>query len=234
MNVIDFARVADRLSDSHKAIRQLIHDTSALHSAHTDLKVAHDLAARFIEFDQIESLPRAVVEDCSLALLCSAIIFYARATKSHSNHRKTFDIRSQMDDMEKDRHDLIVRLRDDAIAHYGPGELGSTTVRKDWLLFCPEHLKPLSVSKNIVGSQSLAHLVRQQSQRALILMQRLYERKQSQLFDQINELAEDETFLAAWNASEMSLAEAVGEEMASQIESGPFVGTARLHEGSSR
>lgn len=230
MNVVDFARVADLLPDSHKAVRHLIHDTIALHSAHTDLKMAHDFAARFIEIDQAQGLPRSLVEDCGLALLCSAIVFYARATKTQSDHRKTFDIRSQMDDAEKLRHDMLVALRDDAIAHYGPGELGSATVREDWLMFSPTHLKPLCVSRNIAGSQNLGHLIRQQSQRAVILMQRLFDKKQRQLVNRINELVEDNTFLAAWDAAEIRLADAVGEEMATQIESGPFVGTSRLHE----
>jgi hypothetical protein len=45
---------------------------------------------------------------------------------------------------------------------------------------------------------------------------------------------EDETFLAAWDAAEVELAHAVGEQMAAQIESGPFVGTSRLHEQGQR
>jgi hypothetical protein len=230
MNVVDFARVADRLPDSHKVVRQLIRDTSALHSAHTDLKMAHDFAVRFIEMDQADELPRSFVEDCGLALLCSAIVFYTRATKSQSDHRKTFDMRAQMDDLEKGRHDMLVRLRDDAIAHYGPGDLGSATVREDWLFFSPVHLKPLGVSRNIAGSRNLAHVIREQSQRAVILTQRLFEMKQGRLVDQINDLAEDETFLAAWDAGEIRLADAVGEQMAAQIERGPFIGTSRLHE----
>lgn len=228
--VVDLRFVAEKLPLARKEFRQLVGDARALHSAHSDLKISHDLAARLLQLDDAQGLPADFVEDCGLALLCSAIVFYARATKSASDHRKTFDIRPKMDAEERERHDMLVRLRDDAFAHYGPSELGTATVRSDWLLFSLKHEKLLAVSRNIVGSKSLARLIREQSQRALILMQRLYEEKQAQLLKAVGGLADDEEFGAAWNSATSALREVVGGEMAAQIDAGSPDGMRRLSE----
>jgi hypothetical protein len=55
------------------------------------------------------------------ALLSQAIIIYSRATKSRSRHRSFVPVQKGMPGNLRAIHDRVVRLRDDAIAHYGPG-----------------------------------------------------------------------------------------------------------------
>lgn len=56
------------------------------------------------------------------ALVTSAIILYGRATQTTSKHRRPIPIVSRYDDQQKAAHDRLLRLRNDAIAHYGPAE----------------------------------------------------------------------------------------------------------------
>jgi hypothetical protein len=224
----DLLRLSELLPATDKRLRQLISDTHALHSAHSDLKLATDFAARLITLQTTSQLPREFTEDCCLALMCSAIVFYARATKSDSDHRKTFDLRRLMDEHERENHDLICRLRDDAMAHYGPGEIGSVTVREDRLFVSAADNKVLCTTRNIAGSETLAHVIRQQSQRSLLLMQRLFEQKQLELIDALNRAAECDGFLVTWDDARVDLREALGTTMAEKILSGPRVGTRRL------
>lgn len=232
MEVVDLSRFAAALPAGHEPLKQLIKDTIDVHSAHSDLKIAHDSAARFIDLNRSKGFPREFVEDCGLSLLVTGIIFYTRATKSGSEHRKTFDLRPKFDELEHQNHDLLVRLRDDAMAHYGPGKLGAETVREDSLYFAIPQQKLFSTSRNICGSENLGHLIRRQSQRALILMQRLYEEKQVKLLDWLKELPDTETIAAALQSAIFDLKNLIGDEMADQIGIGPFVGTKRLSGGS--
>ncbi|MEO6432530.1 MAG: hypothetical protein ABIO29_00940 [Sphingomicrobium sp.] len=234
MDVIDLSEFATTLPEGHEALRRSIKDTIDVHSAHSDLKIAHDSAARFISLNKSEAFPREFVEDCGLALLVTGILFYVRATKSSSDHRKTFDLRARFDDLERQDHDLLVRLRDDALAHYGPGQLGTETIREDSLFFSISVQKLFSTSRNICGSDSLGHTIRRQSQRALILMQRLYEQKQIILLGQLKDLPASEAIDAAFQSAIFQLSTLVGPEMANQIESGPFVGAKRLSGGTKK
>jgi hypothetical protein len=55
------------------------------------------------------------------ALLSQAIILYARAAKSRSRHRTFVPLQRGMPPELRLIHDKVVQLRDDAIAHFGPG-----------------------------------------------------------------------------------------------------------------
>jgi hypothetical protein len=56
------------------------------------------------------------------ALLSQAIILYTRAAKSRSNHRAFVPLQRNLPPELRPIHDNVVRLRDDAIAHFGPGQ----------------------------------------------------------------------------------------------------------------
>jgi hypothetical protein len=55
------------------------------------------------------------------ALLNNALVLYVRATKTTSDERGTFDLRSRVSEDEKAVHEELVDLRDKAIAHFGSG-----------------------------------------------------------------------------------------------------------------
>ena len=56
-----------------------------------------------------------------LALLNNALVLYARATKTTSKQRGTFDLRSSFSEEQKVVHEELCDLRDHAIAHFGSG-----------------------------------------------------------------------------------------------------------------
>lgn len=55
------------------------------------------------------------------ALLCNALVHYARATKTHSEERPNLDLRSKFNPQQKTVHQELIDLRDKAIAHFGSG-----------------------------------------------------------------------------------------------------------------
>jgi hypothetical protein len=121
MDVIDLEKLAGELPVELIRTRNLILSVLDIHSARSDLRVAADLSARAIAMiDDPPDIEPKAYEDIILALTSSAIIYYAKATKSGSDHRGTFDIRAYFDEREKATHTDLCKLRDDAVAHYGP------------------------------------------------------------------------------------------------------------------
>ena len=102
---------------------QKIETARDLQSLHTDLKIAgetmHALQADLTISAGPNDHGRQVTQ---LALIQNAILLYARATKSASKTRKTYQIDQKFTYDEKLVHAEIVGLRDDAIAHYGNGK----------------------------------------------------------------------------------------------------------------
>src|SRR5689334_14863127 len=98
-----------------------IKDALDMTSAHTDLVIALetlDALDALLAAPPTDDTPRAAAES---ALLSAAVVLYARATKTQSDARKTFDKSTNFTAEEKAVHQELVDLRDDAIAHFGPG-----------------------------------------------------------------------------------------------------------------
>jgi hypothetical protein len=92
-----------------------------LASAHTDLTIALeslDALSTLLDSQHSEDFGRAVTES---ALLNNAVVLYARATKTNSDERGPFDLRTRLSVEEKVVHQELVDLRDKAIAHFGSG-----------------------------------------------------------------------------------------------------------------
>jgi hypothetical protein len=90
-------------------------------SAHTDLVIALetlDALDALLAAPPADDTPRAAAES---ALLNTAVVLYARATKTQSDARKTFDNSANFTAEEKAVHQEPIDLRDDAIAHFGSG-----------------------------------------------------------------------------------------------------------------
>lgn len=228
---IDLVAFSDSLTDEHKRLRGLIRDVRDTHSAYSDLRVAADLAGRAIDLANVAGqLPPQLVEDHTLALLSTAIITYSRATSTTSDHRKTFDLRSRFDENELRDHNLICKLRDDGFAHYGPGglELG-TAIRDDRLILPAGDQHVIFASKHFVRSNSLAHVVRRQAQRAALLTLRSVRDRESAMVQALNaETAKDPSFATMARNFEVNLAEVFGSlELANRILAGPRVGSPR-------
>jgi hypothetical protein len=218
--VVDLAEFGRRVSPQHRALKGLIKDTLDVFSALNDFKLAAEFAARSAAFQEpgTYSVDEPAAEECSMALLGSAIVFYGRAAKNTSKHRKTFDLRKHFDEVEQENHDLICRLRDDAIAHYGPGELpDNALLRVDKAFMVKRTGQLLFISRSISGSLPLANVVRAQSQRALIIAQRLHEERQEELLDVLHaEVPNDGSLWAAWKQSITDLSEGMGDASAAE------------------
>jgi catechol 2,3-dioxygenase-like lactoylglutathione lyase family enzyme len=242
MRGIDLLAFADALCEvdgDATRIANLIRTTSDLHSAYSDLKMAADFATRALGFEQVEEsleLPSDFVDDCCLALICSAIVFYARATQSESDHRKTFDIRPKLDPSELAEHRLICELRDDAIAHYGPGNLNEDVQLREDRIFLPEGGQNLMFASRQMGrSTSLADLIRRQAQRALLIMLRLFQDREAKMVEALNVAIDANPKIADLAGRfERDLNEAFGSAEAAAIAlAAPRVGTRRI-EGTCR
>lgn len=121
----NLSALADRLESEgkHAPLVGLIRKARDLQSAHTDLKIASDALAALTNDLLTSTGPndhqRQIMQ---MSLLHLAIVQYARATKTTSNKRRTYDISSKLNAQEKTIHEEIVDLRDDAVAHYGTGK----------------------------------------------------------------------------------------------------------------
>lgn len=151
------------LEERHRPLAKKIQRACDLHSLSIDLAMALEA------LDAFDRLLAKDVEDFDThalksALLNNALILYARATKSGSNVRKPFDVRSKLTEAQKTIHRELIELRDDAVAHFGSG--GS--YRGEWqatlvvLQIKDGAAKPGVATKRQVFDKSLARRLRQQ------------------------------------------------------------------------
>jgi len=123
LNVVDLVQFANQLPKKHKDLAHKIRHLRDVQSIHTGLRIAQDFASSIsaIRHSALSAERNELTENIMLALLNSAIVFYVRATKSGSRHRRTFDLRSGFSADQRADHATLCDLRDDAIAHFGPG-----------------------------------------------------------------------------------------------------------------
>jgi hypothetical protein len=228
--VVDLGEFRDLLAPKYRALKQCINDALDVHSACSDLKLAAEFAARSAEMAKDSPLDREAAEECTMALLCSAIIFYGRAIKNRSKHRKTFDLRNHFDARELENHDLICRLRDDAIAHYGPGRLtDQVLLREDKAFVAVETGQLMFATRNICSSESLSKIVLAQAQRASIVAQRLHEERQEILLDALHEAIVDPVIAQAWHDAIRDLSSGMGDDRAAaELRALPRTGIHRI------
>jgi len=96
LKAVDLQAVAYALPDKRKKLRQLIEHYRDIHSAYSDLSTAFEMlhglrSAEAAANDGVEWAGSAIT-----ALTYSAIILYARATKTKGLGRHTFDIRTML------------------------------------------------------------------------------------------------------------------------------------------
>lgn len=230
MNVIDLPRFAVELPEGFERLRGLIDSILDLHSAWSDLRIASDQAFQAVAM--LGQRPQQMdpsFQDRLLALVSSAVIYYVRATKSSSDHRRTFDIRSHFEANESSVHQRLCNLRDDAVAHYGPGLLtDDVKLRSDHLVVANTG-RLVGISRHTYAAPEFVASLARQAQRAVLIMQRLFHEREALLVDELNAHSDDPALDAAKTASTVDLGEAIGDpEMARRILDGPQVGHLRL------
>jgi hypothetical protein len=117
---------------AYKKCAGLIEKTWATQSALTDLEYAKARLLALSELVKERQIETAVEQDkatagISSSLFMAAIIFYCRGTDTGSNHRKRVPIADRYTPEQKIVHREIMKLRNDALAHYGPGTSGRPT-----------------------------------------------------------------------------------------------------------
>jgi hypothetical protein len=116
--------LADRLFEE----KRLLPLAGKIRRARDVCSLVVDLMMAAESLDALETLlanPTEVYDFNALtaqsALLNYALVLYARATKTDSDERGGFDLRSRFNDQEKLTHQELSDLRDQAIAHFGSG-----------------------------------------------------------------------------------------------------------------
>lgn len=112
----------------YRKLKGLIEQAMSARSAQSDLIHAAqyvDLLLARLEQPRPE-VTRHAEAMIDHAILAYAIILYARATKTRSKHRVTFDDITRSLTMEESiLHKQLTELRDEAIAHFGTGPVGA-------------------------------------------------------------------------------------------------------------
>ena len=187
----NLSALADRLYREKRMMPLVskIRRSRDMHSLSTDLVMALESLDALEALLTIHTDPndhsKLITES---ALLNNAVVLYVRATKTESQERGGFDLRSRFNEVEKLVHKELSDLRDAAIAHFGSG--GS--YKGEWqaelviLQFSGEDAKPGVATRRQTVDRNLAHRARAQIERALCLMRQLYHERLAEVTDEIN------------------------------------------------
>jgi hypothetical protein len=123
------------------------------------------------------------------ALLNNALVLYVRATKTTSELRDRFDLRSRFSEEERVAHKELVDLRDRAIAHFGTGGSYSGEWQAELVVlqFKGEVAKPAVITRQQMVDRKLAKRARKQIEVAHSLLRALTLEKLDEVTDEINE-----------------------------------------------
>jgi hypothetical protein len=148
--------------------------------------------------------------NAALALINAAIILYARATKTASNHRRSLGFLKHFSDDEKAAHAHLIALRDDAIAHFGPG---ATLEGQTWhteAIFIPldvqDDLRILTASRRLLKQRQLQDLAKAQIGAALKIAEAETSKRNADVVLELNVLSQDTDFLASTTEHHIDLA----------------------------
>lgn len=219
---INLRELATKIAHTHRKTSLKIVQLSDLSSIKIDLCFADDQIRLLSEAREAALRSEAGTADqiVPMALLISAVVLYARATKSKSNHRMTFDIRTKFSDVEKARHVAICALRDDALAHFGPGMgEGSDALQQDgvFAIFDEDRgaLQIATMSRRKVIDLSLVDLIVAQIQRAILVVEQQIQTRREAVAEELMELLiSGEIPMEIWRSCEFDLMELFGDEEA--------------------
>jgi hypothetical protein len=207
---IDLGALARHLAgeNRHRRLVGAIEKVVACHSLRSDLDIARETLDALdgllsVELESRET-KRRIVEH---ALLCSAVVLYARATKTTSRSRRGFDPRAQFSDAQKAVHREICDLRDDAIAHFGTGG----TYQGEWqsetaILQCLDgRWKVGTTTRRLSVDKPLTKRLRRQIDAALGIIQAEYRRRNDAVAVALDEANADPEFASLLTSFPMDL-----------------------------
>jgi hypothetical protein len=233
--VIDLVAAAEALPPEQRKLKDLILRLRDAHSIKTDLTLATDFVAsmHLIQDAASKASSGDVAENSYLALLYTTIVLYVRATKTSSDHRRSFNFLKSFDAEERASHQILCDLRDDAIAHFGPGGSYRGTPWQVEGVFIP--IGPgadgniMTASRRLVINPQIVAMIGKQVHRALMVALRITHEQDKAVAAEINALVEaDAIFLNDLRNSTTTLADFFNSrEAAADILSGPRVGYRR-------
>lgn len=164
-----------------------------LASLHTDLAIALDSMDALdvlVATPDTSDINRHVTE---AALLNSAIMLYARATKTTSKQRRNFDLRTRFSPEELVVHEELVDLRDEAIAHFGFGGSyqGLWHVEVVILQTTKGNARPGVVTRRQMRDKKLIARARKQIELAHSLIRQISDQKINEMTDELNKMDPD-------------------------------------------
>ena len=215
MLVPDLVKATDKLEATHPDVAGSIRAIRDINSIRVDLSHAFNFAQNMnaMSDEAQQAQANTAIEIAHHALFLGAIVLYSRAMKTRSDHRKTFDFRPRLTEQEREMHDQICGLRDDAVAHFGPGfQIGTAGFQTDGLFLAPSNeadgaLRLMSVSRRTVvhkgfGARLLEHL-----RSTSLLVQKEFEDRETKLMDRLNQLGGSREVQEALQSSTTDLAE---------------------------
>lgn len=203
---LDLLSLKGSLPKEQSKLKGLIERLSSASSIKTDLEIANDMLDSLEEaLKEAEAASEGGVRswqgNAALALINSAIILYVRATKTASYHRRTLEFLKHFSEDEKEAHTHLCSLRDDAIAHFGPGEtLGGQTWHTE-AIFIPldvrNDLRILTASRRLLKQRQLQELAKTQIRAALKIAEVETMKRNSAIVAELNILSSDSDFIAS-------------------------------------
>jgi hypothetical protein len=112
----------ERFKAAVRACKGIHVDLIDLHSAQGMLTILADMTRTCRRQDRGFSPSEGLT---ARALIVSAVIHYCRATHTKSNHKPRADFETAYSPAELLAHQKVQKLRDDALAHWGPGDDGT-------------------------------------------------------------------------------------------------------------
>lgn len=212
--VIDLLSAADDLQPSFPAVAHKIRGLSNCHSIKSDLDMALDMVKSCPEASRAADQGLGWAQHASMAMMHSAIVFYARGVNTSSKHRITLDLRSKLTEQQRRFHDLLCQLRDDAVAHFGPGELPTGFTFHDEKLMLPidrpEGSSVLMVSRRAAFAPEFTAQFRDHLCRVLLLLQREIAKREEQVLQEISQHDQKPGLEAVLRAHVKTAGEAMG------------------------
>lgn len=187
---IDLEKLADALPAEHVQLARKIRRCRDSHAVHTDLMHSSDMIGSVEAAFEAAQSGTAWAQHTVPALVYSAILLYASATHSDSKHRARINLTKHFTPPQKAVHERIVTLRNDALAHYGPGEItmgfGWNEERLAILLNGPKRGQIMVASRRVGYAPGLPSEMAAHISQVLLMAQRELERRDSELTEALN------------------------------------------------
>lgn len=196
---IDLIAASVEMRPQYPAESGLIRRFADAHSAHTDLASSLDM---LIASDQAGAAAEGGLEwarHTVPALIYAAIILYARATKTSSRHRSTLHLAERFDAEQRRQHDRLCAMRDDALAHYGPGEIEAGRAwHEEWALMPldrPGDIRLMLLSRRLSFAPKFVADAKMHVRRALLLAQQVIEERELKVVAALDARIDDDAFV---------------------------------------